>query len=56
MTTLGPHAVFIIAAYGFTLIVITALIIGIFNDTRAQKRTLASLEARGIGRRNRKEA
>lgn len=52
MTSLGPHAVFIIAAYVFTFAVIAALVIGIVVDTRAQKRRLAALEARGVGRRS----
>lgn len=56
MFDLGPHAVFILSAYGFALIVIAALIIGIAIDTRTQKRRLAALEARGIGRRSRHSA
>jgi heme exporter protein D len=50
--TLGPYAGFIIAAYGAALVVIGALIGWIVADHRAQMRTLADLEARGIARRS----
>lgn len=51
MTSLGPHAVFILAAYVFAIIVIGALILRIVIDTRTQTRKLEALEARGAGRR-----
>lgn len=51
MTTLGPHAIFILAAYAFAITVIGALTIRIITDTRTQTRKLAALEARGAGRR-----
>ena len=50
--TLGPYAGFIIAAYGAAFVVIGVLIGWIVADHRAQMRTLADLEARGIGRRS----
>jgi heme exporter protein D len=50
--TLGPYAGFIIAAYGAAFVVVGALIGWIVADHRAQMRTLADLEARGIARRS----
>jgi heme exporter protein D len=50
--TLGPYAGFIIAAYGAAFVVIGTLIGWIVADHRAQMRTLADLEARGIARRS----
>jgi heme exporter protein D len=49
---LGPYAGFIIAAYAAAFVVISALIGWIVADHRAQRRTLADLEARGITRRS----
>ncbi len=49
---LGPHAGFIVAAYGMALLVIGGLIGWIVADHRAQMRTLDELEARGIARRS----
>lgn len=39
---LGPHAGFILGAYGFTALVIGALIARALSDDRAQKRALAA--------------
>lgn len=50
--SLGPHAAFIIAAYGLALGVIAALIAWIIADHRRQRRTLADLERRGVTRRS----
>ncbi len=50
--SLGPHATFIIAAYGLALGVIVALIAWIIADHRRQRRTLADLERRGVTRRS----
>jgi len=50
--TLGPYAGFIIAAYVAAFVVIGVLIGWIVADHRAQMRTLADLEARGIARRS----
>ena len=47
---LGPHAVFILAAYAVTGLVIAGLILRAALDHRAQLRALADLEARGVGR------
>jgi heme exporter protein D len=52
MMELGPYAGFILAAYGAALVVIAALVGWIVIDHRAQRRTLADLEARGITRRS----
>ena len=49
---LGPHADFIIAAYAVAALVVATLIAWVALDHRAQKRRLASLEARGITRRS----
>ena len=49
---LGPHAAFIVGAYSAAAIVIVALIAWVWLDYRAQKRSLAELEARGVTRRS----
>jgi heme exporter protein D len=49
---LGPHADFIVAAYGIAVLVVAALIGWVALDHRAQKRTLERLEARGVTRRS----
>jgi heme exporter protein D len=49
--TLGPHADFIIVAYGVAAVVVGALIAWVLLDHRAQKLVLADLEARGVSRR-----
>ena len=45
MIDLGPHAVFIVAAYVGVLVVTSALIAAIVLDGRAKTRKLAALEA-----------
>jgi heme exporter protein D len=52
MPDLGPHAVFIIAAYGVTFAAVAALAFYIVADDRKQQRLIADLEARGIRRRS----
>jgi heme exporter protein D len=49
---LGPHAIFIIAAYGAAAVVVAALIAWVLFDYRAQKRMLGDLEAHGVTRRS----
>ena len=49
---LGPHADFIVAAYGIAVLVVAALIGWVVLDHRAQRRSLERLEARGITRRS----
>jgi heme exporter protein D len=51
MPDLGPHATFILAAYGVTFLAVAALAFFIVDDDRKQRRILAELEARGIRRR-----
>jgi heme exporter protein D len=52
MPDLGPHAAFILAAYGFTFAAVAALTFFIVADDRKQRRLLADLEAKGIRRRS----
>ena len=52
MPDLGPHATFILAAYGVTFLAVAALAFFIVDDDRKQRRILAELEARGIRRRS----
>ena len=52
MPDLGPHAAFILAAYGFTFAAVAALAFFIVADDRKQRQLLADLEARGIRRRS----
>ena len=49
---LGPHANFILAAYGITLLVLLVLIAWIVLDYRLQRRRVAELESQGITRRS----
>ena len=49
---LGPHALFIVAAYVAAAVVIGALTAWVLFDHRAQKRRLDELEARGVTRRS----
>ncbi len=52
MIDLGPHANFIIAAYGVTALALGALVVATFADDREQRRNLADLEHKGIRRRS----
>lgn len=52
MPDLGPHAIFILAAYAVTFVAVAALAASIVEDDRKQRRILAELEARGIRRRS----
>jgi heme exporter protein D len=49
---LGPHADFILAAYGVALLVLIVLIAWIALDYRSQRRRVAELESQGITRRS----
>jgi heme exporter protein D len=53
---LGPHAAFIVSAYGFAALIVTAMIAWIVVDHRRQTRSLADLEARGVTRRSERTA
>lgn len=50
MPDLGPHASFILLAYGATVVVLSALVAWIVSDLRAQRTLLAELEARKTSR------
>ena len=52
MLDLGPHASFIVAAYGATFVIVAALAFFIVSDDRKQRRILAEMERRGIRRRS----
>lgn len=52
MLDLGPHAIFIWAAYGATFAAIGALAFFIVEDDRKQRHRLAELERQGIRRRS----
>jgi heme exporter protein D len=52
MVDLGPHASFILAAYGVASVVVLTLIVWVVIDYRAQCRLLAELERRGISRKS----
>jgi heme exporter protein D len=49
---LGPHADFIVAAYGVTIFMVVALIAWVIVDYSAQRRILGDLEERGVTRRS----
>lgn len=51
MSSLGPHAGFILASYAAVAVVLGGLALAVVLDHRAQKRALADLEQRGAGRR-----
>jgi heme exporter protein D len=50
--SLGPHAAFILAAYGAAIVIVAALILWILLDRRRVERVLAELEAKGVTRRS----
>lgn len=52
MPDLGPHAIYILAAYAVTFVTLGVLAFMIVEDDRKQRRTLAGLEARGTRRRS----
>jgi heme exporter protein D len=52
MLDLGPHASFIIAAYGVTFVAVAALVLATLEDDRKQRRKLVELERLGIRRRS----
>jgi heme exporter protein D len=53
---LGPHADFIVAAYGVTAFVMAALIGWVILDYSAQRRILGSLEESGLARRSQRKS
>jgi heme exporter protein D len=48
---LGAHAGFIVVAYGAAALIVAVLIAWVTLDHRAQRRTLAEMESRGVTRR-----
>ena len=52
MPDLGPHAAFILAAFGFTFAAVAALAFFIVADDRKQRQRLADLDAKGVRRRS----
>jgi heme exporter protein D len=52
MPDLGPHAIFIWAAYAVTFVAVAILTVSILIDDRQQRETLAELERRGVKRRS----
>ena len=49
---LGPHAAFIVGAYGIAVLIVAAMIAWVALDHRRQARALADLEACGVTRRS----
>jgi heme exporter protein D len=49
---LGPHAGFIVIAYGLAILLVGAMMAWVVVDHRRQLRSLAELEARGVTRRS----
>jgi heme exporter protein D len=56
MSSLGPHAGFIVVAYLAAIIVVAGLIAWVWLDYQAQRRVLDELEKRGVKRRSRRKA
>jgi len=52
---LGPHAGFIWAAYGATLLVLVGLLAWLGRQGESYRRRLTELEAQGLRRRSAKE-
>jgi len=52
MLDLGPHASFILAAYGVTAVAIAGLVLVTVADDLKQRNLLAALERQGIRRRS----
>jgi heme exporter protein D len=50
------HMGFIVAAYAVTVVIVGALIAWVMLDYRAQKRTLAELDKRGVTRRSQRQS
>jgi heme exporter protein D len=56
MTSLGPHAFFIVASYIAAAIVLAGLIGWVVIDYRRQQAILKALEASGVTRRSVRES
>ena len=53
---LGPHATFILAAYGAATLALVSLVLWVWLDYRALRRAVDALEAQGITRRSARAA
>jgi heme exporter protein D len=49
---LGPHAIFILVAYGAATLALLLLVLWVWLDYRVQRRALDALDAQGITRRS----
>jgi heme exporter protein D len=52
MMSLGPHAAFILSAYGAAVAIVAVLVSWILIDRYRLQRTIEDLEAHGIARRS----
>ena len=52
MMSLGPHAMFILTAYGAAVAIVAVLVLWILIDRYRLRRTIEDLEARGVTRRS----
>lgn len=50
--SLGPHAAFILSAYGAAVAIVAVLVLWIMIDRYRLRRTIQDLEAHGITRRS----
>lgn len=55
VTSLGPHAAFIVAAYAAAIVIVAVLVLWVALDRRRLGRTLAELELQGIKRRSERD-
>lgn len=55
MTSLGPHAFFIVASYIVAAVILLGLAGWVILDYRRQQATLKALEASGVTRRSARE-
>jgi heme exporter protein D len=56
MTSLGPHAFFIVASYITAAFLLAGLVAWVVIDYRRQQATLKALEASGVTRRSARES
>jgi heme exporter protein D len=52
MVSLGPHAMFILTAYGAAVVIVAVLVLWILIDRYRLRRTIEDLEAHGVSRRS----
>ncbi len=50
--SLGPHAAFILSAYGAAVVIVAALVLWIVIDRIRLRRAIEDLEAQGVTRRS----